>query len=104
MDEKREFKFREVKLGAALHVKLTPRAKKNEITGVLQNGIVKIRVIAPPVDGKANKELIQFLSKLLKVKKNDIEIIAGISGRDKIISITNIQAEELDRRIHAGIS
>ena len=104
MEEKREFKFRKVELGAALHIKLTPRAKKNEIIDILENGIVKIRVIAPPVDGKANKGLIEFLSKVLKVKKTDIEIIAGFSGRDKIISFTNIQAEELDRRIRAVIS
>jgi uncharacterized protein (TIGR00251 family) len=103
MEEKREYKFRNVTLGAALHIRVTPRAKKNEITDILQNGIVKIRLTAPPVDGKANKGLIDFLSKALKVRTSDVEIIAGNAGRDKIVSFTNIQAEELERRIREKI-
>ncbi len=104
MEEKREYKFRNVKLGAALHIRVTTRAKKNEIIGILENGIVKIRLTAPPVDGKANKGLIEFLSKVLKVKISDVEIVAGSTNRDKIVSFTNIQAEELDSRIRAKIA
>jgi uncharacterized protein (TIGR00251 family) len=70
-----------------LVIKVTPRAKKNEITGFLDDGTIKVRLNAPPVDGKANKELIRFLAELLRVRKSSIQIVSGKTSRKKIVHI-----------------
>ncbi len=63
-----------------------PNAKKNEIVGVSE-GFLKIKVKAPPKEGKANRELINFLSDVLGVKTKDIEIVSGDKGRKKVLKI-----------------
>lgn len=103
MTGSRKFHLHDSKSGSAIAVRVTPRASKNEITGVLEDGTIKIRLTAPPVDGKANQTLIEYLSKVLGCAKKDIEIVAGESGRNKLITITNIDSEEVNRRIIASI-
>lgn len=75
-------------------IKIKPNARKNEIT-TDPEGNLKAKINAPPVDGKANKELIRFLSDYFEVPKSFIEIMAGetssvkkikISGNDKKIN------------------
>lgn len=85
--------------GAALAIRVTPRARKNEISEILSDGTVKIRVTAPPVDGKANEALIEFLAEVLDVSAREIEIVAGATGRKKLVSILGIDAETVQRRI-----
>lgn len=70
-----------------LMIKVTPRAKKTEISGFLEDGTIKVRLNAPPVDGKANKELIRFLAELLRVPKSSIQIVSGKTSRRKIVHI-----------------
>lgn len=65
-----------------LRVKAQPKASKDEFAEVLDNRL-KIRITAPPTDGKANKHLIKFLAVQFKVSKSQIELIAGESARDK---------------------
>lgn len=65
---------------------LQPRASRNSLVGLHDNAI-KIALTAPPVDGKANKQLIYFLSSLFGVKKSDIDIISGEHSRRKRISV-----------------
>ena len=103
MEEARKFHLHDGKSGSAIAVRVTPRSSKNEITGILEDGTVKIRLTAPPVEGKANKTLIEFLSKVLGCAKNDIEIVAGETGRDKLITIMNIDSDEVNKRIGAKI-
>jgi hypothetical protein len=93
------FKLHNGKAGAALTVRVTPRASKNEISGVRDDGTLKVRVTAPPVDGKANTALIKFLAKVLGVPKRDVEIVAGHRGLDKLISIIDMPAVEVEKRI-----
>jgi uncharacterized protein (TIGR00251 family) len=69
------------KAGAALAVRVTPRASKNRIVEVLGDGTVKIQLTAPPVDGEANAKLIAFLAAVLDISKSRIEIVAGATGR-----------------------
>ncbi len=78
-------------LGKILKIKLTPNAKFNSVLGV-ENGAVRISVVSPPVDGKANKALIEFLSKLTKVKKNKIEIISGDLSRHKKVLFREVES------------
>lgn len=95
----RKHKFSEGKKGAALTIRVTPRAQRNEIVEVLSDNTVKIRLTAPPVEGKANKALIDFLADVLDVPKSKIEIVAGASGRDKLVSILDVDS----RNIHIKI-
>lgn len=72
----------------AVHV--VPRASRNEISGEF-NDSLKIRLKAPPVEGKANKALRKFLAEKLNIPLNAISIITGDTGRRKRIRITGIQ-------------
>ena len=90
--------------GSALTIRITPRMAKNEIYGILDDGTVKIRLTAPPVEGKANKELIKFLSKILDVPVSSIEIIAGQTGHDKIVSVLNLDSEQVQQKILVNIA
>ncbi len=69
-------------------VKVIPKSSKNTLDII--GDLIKIKLKSPPVDGKANKELINFLSKFLKVKKHDIEILRGETSKNKSIRIANI--------------
>ncbi|MBR5196248.1 MAG: YggU family protein [Akkermansia sp.] len=75
-----------------LALKVTPGAKKNEILGweddYPQIGrVLKVKIAAPPVEGKANKEIVLFLAKALGVTKSSIEVVHGTSGRIKLVEI-----------------
>ncbi|KKK88886.1 hypothetical protein LCGC14_2738640 [marine sediment metagenome] len=72
--------------GATFKVRVQPGASKNEIVGV-QQGALKVRISAPPVQGKANKALVNFLAKELGVKKSEIEIVSGHTSRVKTIKV-----------------
>lgn len=100
----REYKLHDGGQGAALTIRVTPRARKTEIAGVLEDGTLRIRIAAPPVEGKANNALVAFLAKVLGVRKNKIEIVAGLKGLDKIISVLEMPAEEAEERINAWIT
>lgn len=95
----RRFNFHHGERGAALTIRVTPRASKNEISGIQSDGTVKIRLTSPPVDGKANEALVEFLSDVLGVPKSKIEIIGGLTGRDKLVSVLDLDAEEVQTRL-----
>jgi len=65
-----------------------PGAKNTEIAGEYQ-GCVKIRLSAPAVDNKANKALVEFVAKLLKLKKSQVVLESGHSNRKKRLAINN---------------
>jgi len=67
-------------------VRVQPGASKNKIMGVQQDAL-KVRISATPVEGKANKALIQFLAKRLTVRRNQVEIMSGHASRIKTIHI-----------------
>jgi uncharacterized protein (TIGR00251 family) len=78
---------------------VTPRASRNEIVEVLPDQTIKVRLTAPPVEGQANAALIEFLAKVLGVAKTRIEIVAGSSGRDKLVTIFDMESSEAQERI-----
>lgn len=79
--------------GVALNVRVSPRASKSCVQGVL-GGEVKVALQSPPVDGKANQELIKLLSKLLKIPKSNIEIIRGETSRNKTVLLRGLNAAQ----------
>ena len=78
----------EAKDGCVITVKVTPRAAKSEILGA-ESEWLRVRVKAPPVDGKANKALIEFMADLFSIKKRDIKIESGEKSRIKTLSMKN---------------
>ncbi len=99
----KKFKMSNGKRGAALAIRVTPRASKNEIVEVLSDQTIKVRLTAPPVEGKANEALVEFLAEVLGVPKSKIEIVAGMSGRDKLVSIVDVDSEEVHKKILANL-
>ncbi len=71
-----------------------PRASKTEVVG-RHGDAIKIRVKAPPVDGAANQELIQFLARRFKVPRKAVELVSGSSSRHKQIAIEGVTATEI---------
>lgn len=71
-----------------LAVHIQPRARRDEVVGP-HSGRLKVRITAPPVDGKANAHLIRFLAECFGVPAGSVELLAGSSGRDKRLCIRN---------------
>lgn len=93
------YKLSDGRGGAALAIRVTPRASRNEIVEILPDHTIKVRLTAPPVDGKANEALIDFLSKVLSVARSRIEIVAGETGRDKLVTIIDMESSEAQELI-----
>ena len=74
-----------------LALRIQPKASRDEVCGE-HGGAIKIRITAPPVDGKANAHLIKFLAKLFKVPKGRVLLVSGETGRDKVVGIQAPQA------------
>lgn len=89
--------------GAALPVKVTPRARKNEIVGFMADGTLKIRVTAPPVEGAANEAVIELLAKALDLPKSQIEIVAGEGGTQKLVSVIDLSPGQVDERLKRNL-
>ncbi len=85
--------------GVTFAVKIRPRAKRDAITGEV-GGALKVALIAPPVDGKANEACIEFFAKLLKLPRSSITIAAGLTSRNKVIRVAGLSAEEVRKRLN----
>jgi len=90
--------IRDTPQGATFAVRVHPRARKDAITGQVGDAL-KLALTAPPVEGKANEACVRFLAEYLGVPRSSITIVAGESGRQKVIRIGGMTAEELGRRL-----
>ena len=88
--------LKETNEGFLINLKISPNASKNEIIKT-DDGLLKIKITAQPVDGKANKALIEFLSKNLKVPKTSIEILKGHTGKEKTLLIHSKNIEVIEK-------
>ena len=93
-----QFKITEVEGGATFAVRVVPRASKNEIVGV-HGDALKLRLTAPPVEGRANDALIAFLAQRLGVRKRQVEIVTGATSRLKMIRVIGLSAQEVKERL-----
>ncbi len=82
-------------------VKITPNAGRNEISG-LADDVWRIKIAAPPEKGKANKELIEFLSKCLGTKKDNVIIIKGQNSHNKLVMVRGLPQEDVVRRLKSA--
>lgn len=84
-------------------VRVYPNATKNEVVG-FSDGVWQVRVAAPPIKGKANKELMSFLSKVLGVGRSSLSITKGHTTRSKLIAVDGLTQEELMKRLSSAVS
>jgi uncharacterized protein (TIGR00251 family) len=84
-----------------IQVRVQPNAARNEVVG-FADGVWRVRVAAPPVQGKANRELVDFLSHVLRVSKNRVTILRGQATRNKVIAVAGLTREEIARRLSGG--
>lgn len=86
--------------GTVLHVWAQPGASRSGLASI-HDGCLKIRIAAPPADGRANTEIIRFLANLLKVPRSAVTIQRGASSRRKIVSIANVDPTHVLRQLEA---
>ena len=79
-------------------VRVIPGASKNEVAGI-QDGALKVKLTAPPVEGKANRACVEFLAGLLGVRRSALAIISGEKSRKKTVSVTGLVRGELEERL-----
>ena len=72
--------------GVLLHLSVMPNAKRTEVDG-LHDGALRVRLAAPPIDGRANEALVAWLAKSLGVPKRDVDVLRGESSRRKQVAI-----------------
>jgi uncharacterized protein (TIGR00251 family) len=80
-----------------ISVRVIPRSSRNVLEW--DEGSIRARLTAPPVDGAANAALIELLSKQLALPRRNIEIVRGATSRQKIIEIVGLTLEEVEQRV-----
>ena len=86
-----------------LDLRVSPGAKRTSIEGPYGEGAVKLKVAAPPVNGKANAEVERFLAELLRVPTSDVAVIRGASSRDKRILVRGIEEAKAQKTLAAHL-
>lgn len=84
-----------------LSMRVQPRASRDEIAGVGADGVLKVRVCAPPVEGAANERLIGLMARQLRIPKSNIVVAAGGTSRNKVVEVRGAgeDAQEVLRRL-----
>jgi uncharacterized protein (TIGR00251 family) len=90
-----------VPAGIRLNLLIQPRASRSEIVG-LQDGRIKVRLAAPPVDGAANEALLRFLADRLDVPRSRLDIASGANGRRKAIVVREISVGQATAALLGG--
>lgn len=83
--------LKETERGVILNIRVVPRAARDGLAGLWQDA-VKIRLQAPPVEGKANRALVRFLSRLLDVPPSSLQVVSGKNARQKRLFVTGMTA------------
>lgn len=84
--------------GVEIGLKVVPRARKPGLDGLF-DGRLKLRLASPPVDGKANREVVELVAELLDIKRDQVELIAGETSRQKTVLIVGVSAEDVQERL-----
>jgi uncharacterized protein (TIGR00251 family) len=81
-----------------LRVRVTARASRDELAG-LKDGLLHVRVSAPPVDGRANRAVTRLIAKALGVGRSSVTVIKGERSRDKVVRIDGVEPDEARRAL-----
>ena len=84
--------------GITFAVKVHPRARKNAITGTVGDAL-KLALTAPPVEGKANKAVIEFFADLFQIPRSSVTIASGETSRNKVIRIASVSKPAAEQRL-----
>jgi uncharacterized protein (TIGR00251 family) len=84
--------------GCEIAVRLQPRASANEIVGE-RDGVVVVRVTAPPVQGRANEALCRLIAKRARVGVRRVSVVRGAGAREKVVRVEGIGARELRKAL-----
>lgn len=82
-----------------IRIRLTPRGGRDAIDGVREDGVLLVRVSAPPVDGKANAALCRVLAKALRVAPSRISVVRGEGAREKVVRVDGLDAADAHERL-----
>ncbi len=94
----RKYRLHNGQRGAALAVRITPRASDNQIVEILHDGTIRIRLAAAPGE-EMNLALKSYLASIFDVSVSAIEIVAGQSGRDKLISVLDLDSDTAHKKV-----
>lgn len=89
---------RDTAQGAQFALRVQPRASRNAVVGLMGDA-VKLALTAPPVDGKANAAVVEYLAELLRVSKSSVTIVSGETGRNKLIAVRGVTAEQVRKAL-----
>ncbi len=95
----REFRLHNGQKGSALAVRVTPRASRNQVVGVINDGTIKVHLVSSANESEINASLMAYLAEILGVSKSRLEIVAGENGRDKLISVLDMDTHSVHRKI-----
>jgi hypothetical protein len=84
--------------GVVLSLHVAPRAKRTEIAGLHETAL-KLRLAAPPVDDKANRELLRFLADRLGVPNSTVRLVSGQTSRGKRVAVAGVTADHAARSL-----
>jgi hypothetical protein len=90
-------------MSARIRVRVTPRASRDELVG-WREGVLRVRVAAPPVEGRANDAVARLLAKALGVPKSAVGIMSGAGAREKLVEVAGVEQAEAMRRLEAATS
>jgi uncharacterized protein YggU (UPF0235/DUF167 family) len=99
----RKFEIKDAVGGSALTVRVVTRATRNEIVGMQDDGALKVRLKVSPPEDDVNAALTSFLASVLKIDASQIEIVAGVNSREKLVSIEEISPAMLEERLSAEL-
>jgi hypothetical protein len=83
---------------ARLKVRITPRSSRNQIA-VSRDGVLSLKLTAPPIEGAANKAAVELLADRLRVGKSRIALVSGAKSREKTFEIAGLSEQEIARRL-----
>lgn len=84
----------DVEGGCLLSLKVVPRSSQNQIVG-MEQGVLKIKLQAPPVEGAANEAVLKFLAKCLRKPKSTLTLVSGFQSRNKRVKIPGMKSTEV---------
>ncbi len=90
--------IKETSGGVQFAVRVIPGASKNEVAGI-QDGALKVKLTAPPVEGKANRACIDYLAGLIGLRRSAVAITSGEKSRKKTVTVDGIGRRELEARL-----
>ena len=82
-----------------INVRVQPRASRNEVAGYADDGTLRVRVTAPPADGQANAAVERTLADALNIGRTSVQIVRGMSSRNKVVEIDDLSESEIRNRI-----